>query len=141
MSDFSRLSLNTATTKKWKLEQAVAGCVKAGIPALGPWRDRVAEIGTERADKLIRRIASYQVCDFNLPIASDALLSRGMMGDGFVDFPTITRWVAEAGAPSPNAVYLVFWVAHPVRRSTSWAPYSVPLMPSSFSLIRREVSL
>ncbi|MET1156767.1 TIM barrel protein [Arthrobacter sp.] len=241
MSDFSRLSLNTATTKKWTLEQAVAGCVKAGIPALGPWRDRVAEIGTERAAKLISnvglrvsalcrggfltaadpagreaamadnrsavleaeilgtaelflvvgglangekdvvaarhriadrldelvpfavehgvrlvleplhpmyaadralistlgqaldlaapypasavgvavdtfhvwwdpqlqeqiaragrdgRIASYQVCDFNLPIASDALLSRGMMGDGFVDFPTITRWVAEAG--------------------------------------------
>jgi sugar phosphate isomerase/epimerase len=241
MSDFSRLALNTATTKKWTLEQAVEGCVRAGIPSIGPWRDRVAEIGTERAAKLIsnaglrvsalcrggfltaadpagieaamadnreavleaellgttelflvvgglvggdkdvvaarqriadrlaelvpfagehgvrlvleplhpmyaadralistlgqsldlaapypstavgvavdtfhvwwdpqlreqiaragreNRIASYQVCDFNLPIASDALLSRGMMGDGCIDFPTITRWVAEAG--------------------------------------------
>ena len=43
------------------------------------------------------RIASYQVCDFNLPIAADALLSRGMMGDGCIDFTTIGRWVTEAG--------------------------------------------
>lgn len=43
------------------------------------------------------RIAQYQVCDFNLPIAQDALLSRGYMGDGVVDFATIGKWVAEAG--------------------------------------------
>ena len=241
MTDFSRLSLNSATTKYWTLEQVIEGCVRAGIPAVGPWRDRVAEVGTERAAKLIsnaglrvsslcrggfltaadaegreaavrdnraaileaealgtselflvvgglpdgdrdivaarqrvadrleelvpfaaehrvrlvleplhpmyaadrallstlgqaldlaapypaavvgvavdtfhvwwdpqlraqiaragreNRIASYQVCDFNLPIASDALLSRGIMGDGVIDFATITGWVAEAG--------------------------------------------
>lgn len=241
MSDFSRLALNSATTKYWTLEQVIDGCVRAGIPAIGPWRDRVAEVGTERAAKLIsnaglrvsslcrggfltasdqegreaavqdnraaileaetlgtnelflvvgglpdgdkdiiaarqrvadrlgelvpfaaehgvrlvleplhpmyaadrallstlgqaldlaapypadavgvavdtfhvwwdpqlreqiaragreNRIASYQVCDFNLPIAADALLSRGMMGDGVIDFATITGWVAEGG--------------------------------------------
>lgn len=241
MSDLSRLSLNTATTKRWTLEQAVAGCVAAGIPAVGPWRDRVAEAGLENAAKMIRdaglrvsslcrggfltapdsegqraalednkaavleaetlgtselflvvgglapgekdivaarqrvadrlgelvpfaadhgirlvleplhpmyaadralistlgqaldlaapypasavgvavdtfhvwwdpqlqdqiaragregRIASYQVCDFNLPIAADALLSRGMMGDGVIDFATITGCVRDAG--------------------------------------------
>ncbi|ALE05898.1 xylose isomerase [Arthrobacter sp. ERGS1:01] len=43
------------------------------------------------------RLASYQVCDFNLPIAADALLSRGFMGDGVIDFATIGRWVADAG--------------------------------------------
>lgn len=43
------------------------------------------------------RIAGYQVCDWILPLASDALLSRGHVGDGFIDFPTITRWVAETG--------------------------------------------
>ena len=42
------------------------------------------------------RIASYQVCDWILPLAADALLSRGHVGDGYVDFPTITRWVAES---------------------------------------------
>lgn len=237
----SRLSSNTATTIKWSLEQAVAGCVKAGIPAIRPWWDRVAEVGLDRAAALIRdaglrvsslcrggfltaadaqgqaaalvdnraavleavalgttelflvvgglapgekdvaaarkrvadrlaelvpfavqhgvrlvleplhpmyaadralistlgqaldmaapypgaavgvavdtfhvwwdpqlqeqiaragrdkRLASYQVSDFNLPIAADALLSRGMMGDGVIDFATIGRWVAEAG--------------------------------------------
>ncbi|MFQ4148941.1 sugar phosphate isomerase/epimerase family protein [Arthrobacter sp. LAPM80] len=57
-------------------------------PAL---RQQIARAGEEG------RIASYQVCDFNLPIAADALLSRGFMGDGVIDFPAIGRWVAEAG--------------------------------------------
>lgn len=241
MSEFSRLSLNSATTKKWTLAEAVEGCARAGIPAIGPWRDRVAEAGVEKAAKLIKdaglrvsslcrggfltaldtegqaaaladnraaileavaldtkelflvvgglapgekdvvaarrrvadrledlvpfavehgvrlvleplhpmyaadralistlrqaldlavpydasavgvavdtfhvwwdpelkeqieragresRLASYQVCDFNLPIAADALLSRGMMGDGVIDFATIGAWVRDAG--------------------------------------------
>ncbi len=237
----ARLSLNTATTKHWTLAQAVDGAVRAGIPALGLWRDRVAEVGTDRAAKLVRdagvrvsslcrggfltavgpddqraaiqdnqraideaatlgtselimvvgglptgsrdlvgararvgdrvaelapyaaergvrlvlealhpmytadravlstlrealdiaaphdpatvgvvvdtfhvwwdadlagqiaragregRLASYQVCDWILPIADDPLLSRGMMGDGHIDFATVTRWVAGTG--------------------------------------------
>ena len=43
------------------------------------------------------RIASYQVSDWTLPLAADALLSRGHVGDGHIDFATITRWVAAAG--------------------------------------------
>lgn len=43
------------------------------------------------------RLALYQVCDWLLPLADDSLLSRGFMGDGYIDFPTITRWVAQAG--------------------------------------------
>jgi sugar phosphate isomerase/epimerase len=241
MSDFSRLSLNSATTKKWTLAEAVEGCVRAGIPAIGPWRDIVADAGLDKAARLIKdaglrvsslcrggfltaadregqaaaladnraaileavaldtrelflvvgglapgekdvvaarrrvadrladlvpfaaengvrlvleplhpmyaadralistlgqaldlaapfdtssvgvavdtfhvwwdpelkaqidragrehRIASYQVCDFNLPIATDALLSRGYMGDGVIDFATIGTWVRDAG--------------------------------------------
>jgi sugar phosphate isomerase/epimerase len=241
VSDFSRLSINSATTKKWTLAQVVEGCVNAGIPSIGPWRDRVEEAGLDKAARLIKdaglrvsslcrggfltapdaegqaaaladnraaileavaldtkelflvvgglapgekdvvaarqrvadrladlvpfaeehsvrlvleplhpmyaadralistlgqaldlaapfdastvgvavdtfhvwwdpelkaqieragrenRIASYQVCDFNLPIAADALLSRGMMGDGVIDFATISTWVRDAG--------------------------------------------
>jgi sugar phosphate isomerase/epimerase len=240
-SPFSRLSLNSATTKKWTLAEAVEGCVRTGIPAIGPWRDRVEEAGLDKAAKLIRdaglrvsslcrggfltaadaegqaaaladnraaileavaldtrelflvvgglapgekdvvaarqrvadrladlvpfasgngirlvleplhpmyaadralistlgqaldlaapfdtkdvgvavdtfhvwwdpelkaqiqragrenRIASYQVCDFNMPIAADPLLSRGFMGDGVIDFATIGTWVRDAG--------------------------------------------
>jgi sugar phosphate isomerase/epimerase len=241
VSDFSRLSINSATTKKWTLAQVVDGCVNAGIPTIGPWRDRVEEAGLDKAARLIKdaglrvsslcrggfltapdaegqaaaladnraaileavaldtkelflvvgglapgekdvvaarrrvadrladlvpfaeehgvrlvleplhpmyaadralistlgqaldlaapfdsstvgvavdtfhvwwdpelkaqieragrenRIASYQVCDFNMPIAADPLLSRGYMGDGVVDFATIGTWVREAG--------------------------------------------
>lgn len=50
------------------------------------------------------RIASFQVCDFNLPIATDALLSRGYMGDGVVDFAAITGWVAATGYSGPVEV-------------------------------------
>ncbi|WP_269939326.1 sugar phosphate isomerase/epimerase family protein [Arthrobacter sp. HY1533] len=54
-------------------------------------QEQIARAGAEG------RIASYQVCDFNLPIATDALLSRGFMGDGVIDFASIGAWVAEAG--------------------------------------------
>lgn len=43
------------------------------------------------------RIASYQISDWITPLPPDALLSRGMMGDGHIDFATFTRWVAQAG--------------------------------------------
>jgi sugar phosphate isomerase/epimerase len=60
--------------------------------------DSIARAGREQ------RIASYQVCDFNLPIAADALLSRGMMGDGVIDFTPIGSWVAAAGYDGPVEV-------------------------------------
>lgn len=43
------------------------------------------------------RIASYQVCDWVLPLAAEPLNSRGHVGDGYVDFATITGWVRDAG--------------------------------------------
>jgi len=43
------------------------------------------------------RISSYQICDWILPLAANTLNSRGMMGDGYIDFPTITGWVSQAG--------------------------------------------
>ncbi|KMJ47850.1 sugar phosphate isomerase/epimerase family protein [Rhodococcoides fascians] len=43
------------------------------------------------------RISSYQVCDWLVPMEADPLLSRGMMGDGVIDFDSIGRWVRTAG--------------------------------------------
>ncbi|WP_218887372.1 sugar phosphate isomerase/epimerase family protein [Cellulomonas oligotrophica] len=43
------------------------------------------------------RIAGYQVCDWVLPLAAEPLNSRGHVGDGYVDFATVTRWVRDAG--------------------------------------------
>ncbi len=44
-----------------------------------------------------RRIVSYQVCDWITPLPPDALLARGMMGDGHIDFAEFTAAVAAAG--------------------------------------------
>lgn len=43
------------------------------------------------------RIASYQVCDWVLPLPADVLLARGYMGDGCIDFHAFTNAVAAAG--------------------------------------------
>ena len=44
-----------------------------------------------------RRIVSYQVCDWVLPLPQDTLLGRGHLGDGVIDFGSITAGVAAAG--------------------------------------------
>jgi sugar phosphate isomerase/epimerase len=49
-----RLSLNQATVKHLDLGQAVALCVRHGIPAIGLWRDRVAEAGLPAAAAMVR---------------------------------------------------------------------------------------
>jgi sugar phosphate isomerase/epimerase len=49
-----RLALNTATTKRWTLAQAADGCVRAGIPGIGLWRDRVQEAGPDKAATILR---------------------------------------------------------------------------------------
>jgi sugar phosphate isomerase/epimerase len=52
--DYARLSLNTMTTKNFRLREAVEATAAAGLPAIGLWRDRVAEAGLETAAKLVR---------------------------------------------------------------------------------------
>ncbi|SDE34748.1 Sugar phosphate isomerase/epimerase [Mycolicibacterium neoaurum] len=55
MSDpYARLSLNTMTTKSWTLREAVEATAAAGLPAIGLWRDRVAEAGVDEAAKIVR---------------------------------------------------------------------------------------
>ncbi|WP_262015294.1 sugar phosphate isomerase/epimerase family protein [Micromonospora sp. Mcm103] len=49
----ARLSLNQRTTQRWSVAQAVDGCVRAGVPAIGLWREPVAEIGVPAAARLV----------------------------------------------------------------------------------------
>ena len=51
----------------------------------------------EQISRATGRIASYQVCEWITPLPPDALLSRGMMGDGHIDFARLTACVAAAG--------------------------------------------
>ena len=57
-------------------------------PDVGP---AIAEVAS--AD----RLATYQVCDFLVPLPADVLLGRGYMGDGVIDFESLTRTVAATG--------------------------------------------
>ncbi|MEV7632328.1 sugar phosphate isomerase/epimerase family protein [Microbacterium sp. NPDC089318] len=43
------------------------------------------------------RISTYQVCDWKTPFPADVLLSRHYMGDGIIDFASLTRAVVETG--------------------------------------------
>jgi sugar phosphate isomerase/epimerase len=48
------LSLNQWTTRRWSVAQAVAGCVRHGLPAIGLWRQNVAEQGLDETVKLVK---------------------------------------------------------------------------------------
>jgi sugar phosphate isomerase/epimerase len=52
--DLSRLSLNQRTTSNWGVQEAVEGCVRADIPWIGLWRDKVAETGLEMSARIAR---------------------------------------------------------------------------------------
>jgi sugar phosphate isomerase/epimerase len=47
-------SLNQATTKHWPLDELVAGCVSAGVQAVGLWREDVQAYGLDKAAALVR---------------------------------------------------------------------------------------
>jgi sugar phosphate isomerase/epimerase len=49
-----RLSLNQWTTKRWSVAEAVDGCVRHGVEAIGLWRQDVAAQGLEETVKLVR---------------------------------------------------------------------------------------
>jgi sugar phosphate isomerase/epimerase len=54
LPDITRLSLNQATTQHWSVREAVEGCARAGIPAIGLWRHKVAETGLTESARIVR---------------------------------------------------------------------------------------
>lgn len=54
MAELARLSLNQATVRpQCGLREAVELCARHGVPAIAPWRDKVAECGLAEAKRLI----------------------------------------------------------------------------------------
>jgi sugar phosphate isomerase/epimerase len=51
--DLARLSLNQITTNNWNIRAAVEGCVRADIPSIGLWRDKVHAYGLSQSKQLI----------------------------------------------------------------------------------------
>ncbi|WP_052668739.1 sugar phosphate isomerase/epimerase family protein [Nitriliruptor alkaliphilus] len=48
-----RLSLNQKTTDRWTVREAVDGCVRAGLPAIGLWREAVARTGLDASARMV----------------------------------------------------------------------------------------
>lgn len=74
--------------------QFPADAVGVVIDTYHVWWDSQLAADVERA---AGRIASYQLCDWTLPLPEDTLLGRGHLGDGFIDFRSITASVLAAG--------------------------------------------
>jgi sugar phosphate isomerase/epimerase len=94
-----RLSLNQWTTRDWSLAEAVAGCVRHGIPAIGVWRQQLHECGLDAAVRL--------VADSGLRVSS---LCRGGFLTGFPDEAALDdnrRAVDEAAALGAACLVLV----------------------------------
>ena len=97
-----RLSLNQKTTNSWSLPEAVAGCVRAGLPSIGVWREPLAEVGVARARALID--------DAGLRVSS---LCRGgfLTAAGDSDFEAAIgenlRAIAEAAALDAGCLVMV----------------------------------
>jgi sugar phosphate isomerase/epimerase len=47
-------SFNQATAKDWPMPDLLAGCVAAGVPAVGLWREDVAAFGLDRTAAMVR---------------------------------------------------------------------------------------
>jgi len=73
----ARLSLNQKTTPRWTVAEAVEGCVRAGLPAIGLWREPVQEAGAVTTARM--------VADAGLRVSS---LCRG----GFVTAADPRHW-------------------------------------------------
>jgi len=74
--------------------QFPAAAVGVVVDTYHVWWDAALLSDIARAGE---RIVSYQVSDWILPLPADTLLGRGHVGDGYIDFPSVTAAVAAAG--------------------------------------------
>ena len=100
--ELSRLSLNQKTTNGWSVREAAEGCVRAGIPWIGLWRDKVSETGLSESARLMRdaglRVSS--LCRGGMFPAATAAERRARMDDN-------RRAVEEAATLGTDVLVLV----------------------------------
>jgi sugar phosphate isomerase/epimerase len=101
-TDLSRLSLNQATTQRWSLREAVEGCAQANIPAIGIWRDKLAEAGLEQARRHLRDAGLHvsSLCRGGMFPAASAAERQARIEEN-------RRAVDEAAALGADALVLV----------------------------------
>jgi sugar phosphate isomerase/epimerase len=103
MAELSRLSINQATTKpQWTLAEAIAGYAAAGVPGIGVWRDKLAELGTAEAARMLRDhgMTVTGLCRGGLFTAADAAGRRAALDES-------RRAVDEAAAIGAQCLVIV----------------------------------
>src|SRR5260370_22040638 len=100
--ELARLSLNQMTTRQWNIREAVEGCTRAGIPAIGLWREKVAEFGLKESTQLVREagISVSSLCRGGWFPAASASARQKRLDDNF-------RAVAEAAESGAQVLVLV----------------------------------
>jgi len=92
------LSLNTSTVREqWDLKQCIEGCVRHGLGAIAPWRDKLQECGIGEAAKMI--------ADNGLRVSS--LCRGGFFTDDNNDLDDNFRAVDEAAAINAECLIIV----------------------------------
>ncbi|MFK7966618.1 MAG: sugar phosphate isomerase/epimerase family protein [Burkholderiaceae bacterium] len=69
-----KLSLNTATVREqWSLAQMIEACARHGIQRISPWRDKLDELGADKAASMLRshEISVSGLCRGGMFPASD----------------------------------------------------------------------
>ena len=111
-----RLSLNQATVKWLGLREAVELCGRHEIPAIGLWRDRVAEAGLAQAAAVVRaaglRVSS--LCRGGFFTHADAGARRAVLADN-------RAAIAEAAELGTDTLVLVCGGLPPGQRDLGLA--------------------
>lgn len=102
MDDLSRLSLNQMTVQRWSVPEAVEGCARAGIPAVGLWRHKVAEAGLKESARLVKEagVTVSSLCRGGMFPAATAVGRAARVDDN-------RRAVDEAAALGTDVLVLV----------------------------------
>jgi sugar phosphate isomerase/epimerase len=111
-----RLSLNQATVKQLDLARSVDLCVRHEIPAIGLWRDRVAETGLRRAAATVRAAGLHvsSLCRGGFFTHPDGAARASALADN-------RRAIAEAAELGADALVLVSGGLPPGRRDLALA--------------------
>lgn len=98
----ARLALNQATTRHATVGEAVRGCVEAGIPGIGLWRDAAGVAGAERAGRLARSagLTVTSLCRGGFLTAADQAGRAAALADN-------RQAIAEAAAAGAPVLVLV----------------------------------
>src|SRR5690606_3866463 len=97
------ISLNLATTRQvWGFAEAVEGCLRSGITAMSPWRDRIEALGLAEAARIVRdnRLQGTGACLRGMFPAETAEGRKAQIDDNL-------RAIDEAAALNADCLVLV----------------------------------